>query len=77
MDALANWTTLHYLALAATETQRNCINTRKERITDDIIDYPYVPCRVFDRSNLHSWRQTLARVLSLETNVTSVTPPSH
>ena len=52
-------------------------NTRKERNDDDDIDDLHPNCRVFDRSsNQHAWRQTLARDLSLETNVTRVTPPS-
>ena len=51
MDALANWRALYYLGFAAAVLRRICINTRKERMTDDPIEYPYVPCRVFDRSN--------------------------
>jgi hypothetical protein len=53
------------------------VNTRKERNDDDDIDALHPNCRVFDRSrNQYAWRQTLARDLSLETNVTCVTPPS-
>jgi hypothetical protein len=46
-------------------------NTRRERNDDADIDDLHDPCHVFDRSNLHARRQTLARVLSLKTNVTT------
>src|SRR5690606_7435664 len=49
------------------------VNTRKERNDDDHIDDLHSPCHVLDRSNLQSRRQTLARFLSLQANVT----PSH
>jgi hypothetical protein len=53
-------------------------NTRKERNDDDDIDALYNPCHVFDCGNLPPRiQQTLARVLSLETNViVRVTSPS-
>jgi hypothetical protein len=47
------------------------VNTRKERNADADIDYLHDPCFVFDPRNPPARCQTLARVLSLETNVTT------
>jgi hypothetical protein len=68
--ALAKTDRLAYLAIAPPHWRaRQASNTRKERNDDDDIDDLHDPCSVFDRSNLHAKYQTLARVLSLKTNV--------
>lgn len=61
-----------YLAIAAPQWRDiTSSNTRRERNDDDDIDDLHDPCRVFDRSNPLAYWQTLARVLSLKTNVTA------
>jgi len=68
--ALAKPDCVPYLAIAPPHWRATqASNTRKERNDDDDIEDLHDPCHVFDRSNLHAKFQTLARVLSLKTNV--------